>query len=104
MRCIFWRGHRDRATPPSIAGAIMSIPSDWLDGLGHWYYAASLGYVRTLLRRVAAIQATVTKALQNRRLTREALAEDDLYARWAAYMCEQGVPRDAAISAGIFAS
>ena len=52
----FWTEHGDRATLPSIAAVIGDIPSDWIDLLGHWTSKSSVGYVRTMIRRIGHIQ------------------------------------------------
>ena len=42
--------------------------------------------------------ASGCRVIHHASLTREALPEDELYARWAAFLCDEGVPRDAAIA------
>ena len=93
----FWTEHGDRATLPSIAAVISDIPSDWIDLLGHWTSKSSVGYVRTMLRRIGHIQASVAHHFRAGLLTIDIIGEDDLYAQWAAYMCSRGVSQSAAV-------
>ena len=93
----FWTEHGDRATLPSIAALINEIPSDWIDLLGHWTSKSSVGYMRTMLRRVGHIQETVAHRFRTGLFTVDALGEDDLYAQWAAFMCTRGVTQAAAV-------
>ena len=49
----YWTEHSDRATLPTWAASLQSIPTDWLDDLCRWSSIVSLAYVRSQLRRVA---------------------------------------------------
>ena len=82
---------------PSIAAAISDIPSDWINLLGHWTSKSFVGYVRTMLRRIGHIQASVAHHFHAGLLTIDSIGEDDLYAQWAAYMCTRGVSQSAAV-------
>ena len=94
----FWTERSDRATLVSLAACVPDIANDWLDHLGRWSAKASQGYVRTHMRRTASIQQLVATAIRSSRLSLGEFGEDDLYAQWAKFMCDGGVPQNEAVS------
>ena len=61
----FWAEHSGRATLPSWAACVTSLPSEWIDFLGRWGADKSAGYTRTHLHRVGIIQAQVAASLRH---------------------------------------
>ena len=96
----FWTEHSDRATLPTLGGALPSIPTDWLDDLGRWSSKTSLGYVRAQLRRVAQVQCDVAAAVREGGLALGDAGEDELFAEWTLYLCKRGcASKDAVVQA-----
>ena len=94
----WWAEHSDRATLPSLAACIDTLPDSWLDALGRWATSMSAGYVRTMLHRVGFIQSEVAKRIRTNLLSLSRIGEDDLMAQWATYLVNLGVDQETALA------
>ena len=75
---------------PSLAALIPEINDSWIPELGNWAQGTAAEYVRTHLVRVRFMQRKVA-ALSRRPSTQDGhLDEDEVYAKWARYLCDRG--------------
>ena len=93
----FWTEHSDRAFVTSAGGAISEINQAWLDDVGRWAQETSVGYVRTQLFRVRSIQKQVAAFCRSPSNDTSRLCEEDVYASWFHYLCDQGCGDEVAL-------
>ena len=93
----FWTEQGDRATLISLAACLSSIREEWLSELGRWSAKMSATYIRTHAKRVRMTQGEVANAVRSSRGQLDKFGEADLFAAWAAFMMDHGVPEAEAV-------
>ena len=80
-----------------MAALVPEINDTRIPELGNWAQGTAAEYVRTHLVRVRFMQRKV--AVMSRRPTNQEghLDEEEVYAKWARYMCERGVSQPVAV-------
>ena len=87
----FWTEHSARATLPSWAACLPSVPDAWIDALGRWAAGRSKTYIRTYQKRVRFIQTNVAKRIKESADPHNLLDERALFVEFTAHLGKLGV-------------
>ena len=93
----FWTEQADRCTLVSLAACIDQLNAEWFEELGRWASRMSSRYIRTHIYRVRLIQRTVALQIRSNRYEPALFNEEEVFTKWAAFLCSHGLPQDDAV-------